>query len=119
MKKRFLGTVGAIALLGSATAVMADELSLDQRIAKGLALTEDRNAGNCFACHGAEGAELPGNSGPPFIMMKMRFPDREVLKAQIADPRVRNPNTNMPPYGAHYILTDQELDWVVDYVHSL
>jgi len=52
-------------------------------------------------------------------MMKMRFPDREVLKAQIADPRVRNPNTNMPPYGAHYILTDQELDWVVDYVHSL
>ncbi|MEY3006679.1 MAG: sulfur oxidation c-type cytochrome SoxX, partial [Pseudomonadota bacterium] len=110
---------GAMALAVSATAVSADELSLDERITKGLALAEDRNAGNCFACHGAEGAELPGNSGPPFIMMKMRFPDREVLKAQIADPRVRNPNTNMPPYGAHYILTDQELDWVVDYVHSL
>jgi hypothetical protein len=25
----------------------------------------------------------------------------------------------MPPYGAHDILTEQELEWVVDYVHSL
>ena len=119
MSNRFLSIASAAILAAGVMQAQAEELSLEERIAKGLALTEDRNAGNCFACHGAEGAELPGNSGPPFIMMKMRFPDREVLKAQIADPRVRNPNTNMPPYGAHYILTDQELDWVVDYVHSL
>ena len=51
--------------------------------------------------------------------MKQRYPDRDVLLAQIADPRVRNPNTIMPPYGAHGILTEQELSLVVDYLLSL
>jgi sulfur-oxidizing protein SoxX len=107
------------ALLLGCTNLSAADLSLEERIAKGYGLAADRNAGNCFSCHMAEGAEQPGNSGPALIMMQLRYPDREQLKAQIADPRVRNPNTNMPPYGAHHILTDQELEWMVDYVHSL
>jgi sulfur-oxidizing protein SoxX len=49
----------------------------------------------------------------------MRFPDRQVLKAQIADPRQRNPNTVMPPYGAHGILSERELELVVDFIHTL
>jgi sulfur-oxidizing protein SoxX len=53
------------------------------------------------------------------MMMDMRYPDRDVLKAQIFDPRKRNPGTVMPPYGAHGILTDHELELVVDYIHSL
>ena len=110
-------TLSAAIILATAAPVLA--LTLEERIAKGFEVAADRNAGNCFACHAAEGAELAGNGGPPFIMMQMRFPDREVLKTQIADPRIRNPNTNMPPYGAHDILTEQELEWVVDYVHSL
>ncbi|MDG0979929.1 MAG: sulfur oxidation c-type cytochrome SoxX [Halieaceae bacterium] len=108
----------AVALLCSVS-LGAAELTLEERIAKGYDLAVDRNAGNCFSCHMAEGAEQPGNSGPALIMMQLRYPDRNQLKAQIADPRVRNPNTNMPPYGAHYILTDQELEWMVDFVHSL
>jgi sulfur-oxidizing protein SoxX len=59
-----------------------------------------------------QGAELAGNAGPPLMMMKQRYPDRDVLLAQIADPRGRNPNTIMPPY-------EQELSLVVDYLLSL
>jgi sulfur-oxidizing protein SoxX len=110
--------LAATALFGCAN-LGAAELTLEERVAKGYDLAADRNAGNCFSCHMAEGAEQPGNSGPPLIMMQLRYPDRDQLKAQIADPRVRNPNTNMPPYGAHHILTDQELEWMVDFVHSL
>jgi sulfur-oxidizing protein SoxX len=88
-------------------------------IEAGRLIAEDRRNGNCYTCHLVQGAELAGNAGPPLMMMKQRYPDRDVLLAQIADPRTRNPNTIMPPYGAHGILTEQELNLVVDYLLSL
>ncbi len=88
-------------------------------IEKGKVLAFDRNLGNCLACHFIAGGELPGNVGPPLIQMKLRFPDRAVLRAQIWDAKNRNPDTVMPPYGRHGILTEQELDLVVDYIHEL
>jgi sulfur-oxidizing protein SoxX len=95
-------------------------LAVDQAaLAEGREIAADRNRGNCFSCHMAAGAEMPGNSGPPLVQMQMRFPDRAVLKAQIADPRLRNPRTVMPPYGAHGILSERELELVVDFVYSL
>jgi len=95
------------------------DTALDESIERGRAIAEERNAGNCYSCHKIEGAELPGDYGPPLMHMKTRYPDRAALKAQIYDPRVRNPNTPMPPYGAQNILTDAELESVVDYIHSL
>jgi len=62
---------------------------------------------------------MAGNGGPPLHGMALRYPSREALKAQIADPRTRNPQTVMPPYGAHGILSERELELVVDYVYSL
>ena len=91
----------------------------DDDIAAGRAIAEDRNAGNCFACHYAEGAELAGNIGPPLVAMKMRFPERQALYEQIADPRIRNPDTVMPPYGAHGILSERELNLLIDYLLTL
>lgn len=85
----------------------------------GKELAFDRGLGNCLACHMIAGGELPGNIGPPLITMKARFPDREKLKAQIADARVANPNTIMIPFGPMGILTDAELDRVVDFIHEL
>ncbi len=99
------------------TTVMAGPSAED--IAAGRALAEDRNGGNCFACHQVAGAELAGNIGPPLVAMKMRFPEREVLYQQVADPRVRNPNTVMPPYGANGILSERELNLVIDYLLTL
>ena len=86
---------------------------------QGKAITFDRNLGNCLACHSIDDGELPGNSGPPLMQMKLRFPDREILRAQIWDATVRNPDTVMPPYGKHLILNDRQLDLVVDYLLTL
>jgi sulfur-oxidizing protein SoxX len=97
----------------------AQEASLASELEAGKALAFDRNKGNCLSCHMMDDGELPGNSGPPLLQMKLRFPDREVLRGQIWDAAERNPSTIMPPYGRHHILTEAEVDLVVDYVHSL
>ncbi len=106
-----------LVLLAAAPSVLAGPTA--EQIAAGRAIAGDRNAGNCFACHHVEGAELAGNIGPPLVAMKMRFPDREVLYQQVADPRIRNPDTVMPPYGAHGILSERELNLVIDYLLTL
>ena len=88
-------------------------------LARGKAIAFDRNAGNCLSCHMMDDGELPGNSGPPLIQMQARFPDRAVLRQQIWDPAIRNPQTVMPPYGRNLVLSEEEIDLVVDYVLSL
>jgi len=108
-----------IASTGSIAAATQQETADADRLARGKAIAFDRNAGNCLSCHMMDDGELPGNSGPPLIQMQLRFPDRDVLRQQIWDPATRNPNTVMPPYGKHMILTEEELDLVVDYVLSL
>jgi sulfur-oxidizing protein SoxX len=104
-----------------AAPTMADEQadSGTDRLSAGKAIAFDRNKGNCLSCHMMDDGELPGNSGPPLMLMQARYPDRHTLREQIYDARVRNPNTSMPPYGSHRILSEDELDLVVDYVHSL
>ena len=110
--------LGAIFLLTTLSAQGSAEQSAESlQVGKAIAL--DRNAGNCASCHMFDDAELPGNSGPPLIQMQLRFPDRDRLRGQIWDASVVNPNTVMPPYGKHLILTEEELDLVVDYIHSL
>jgi sulfur-oxidizing protein SoxX len=63
--------------------------------------------------------DLPGNQGPPLVAMQDRFPDKAELRAQIWDPQTRNPHSMMPPFGKHRILTEEELDKVVEYVYTL
>lgn len=77
-----------------------------------------RRKGNCNACHLIAGA-TSGNIAPPLAGMAQRFPDRERLRAQIEDPRRANPATVMPPFGAHRILTPEEIDKVVDFLLTL
>jgi L-cysteine S-thiosulfotransferase len=106
-------------LLGLLLPGLAAATTEQERLAKGEALAFDRNAGNCLSCHVMAGGELPGNIGPPLIQMRLRFPDREVLRAQIWDAAVRNPDTLMPPYGRHSVISEEEIDQVVDYIHTL
>lgn len=98
---------------------LADETATLDRIEQGRAVAFDRRKGNCLACHLIEGGDLAGNYGPPLLLMKTRFPDRDVLRAQIWDASVRMPSTRMPPYGRHRILTEDEIDLVVDFVLTL
>ena len=107
----------ALGSLSYTTAGAADkEMST---IEQGKALAFDRKKGNCLACHKIQGGSLPGNIGPELVNMKARYPDKAKLKAQIYDATANNPNSIMPPFGKYKILTDEELDKVVEFVSSL
>ena len=104
---------GCITLLGGMSIASADA------IADGKKVAFDRKKGNCLACHMIAGGSLPGNIGPPLLAMKSRFPDKADLRAQIWDATAANPNTIMPPFGKHQILTEAEVDLVTEFIHSL
>lgn len=88
-------------------------------IADGKQVAFDRKKGNCLACHMIPGGSLPGNIGPPLVAMKVRFPDKAVLREQIWDATIKNPNSMMPPFGKHRILSEAEIDLVTEFIHSL
>lgn len=78
----------------------------------------DRAKGNCHACHIIAGINH-GDIAPPLVSMKMRFPDKAKLRAQVWDASVANPHTIMPPFGRHAILTEDEIDKVVEFLETL
>ena len=81
-------------------------------------LAFDRGKGNCLTCHVIKGGDAPGNLGPELSGMKSRFPNRKELAAIIFDETERNPLTVMPPFGRNLILTDREIESVVDFLHT-
>ena len=105
-------------LLASASAQTSD----DERVEAGRRLAHDFDKGNCLACHSAPTdptAITKANIAPPLISMRARFKDHDLLRRQIWDAATRNPNTIMPPFGRHMILTDDEIDLIVEYVLTL
>ena len=111
---RIATVVLALAVPGAAAiAQSGDSIELGKQVAF------DRDKGNCLACHAIADGKLPGNIAPPLVGMKQRFPDRVALRAQIADASVRNPRTTMPPFGNNRILTDSEIDAIVDFLYTL
>jgi len=88
-------------------------------VEQGKAIAENRNKGNCLSCHFVQGAEMTGTIAPPLISMKLRYPNAANLRSQIWDAAAQNPETVMPPYGRHLILTEEEIDQVLEYIYSL
>jgi sulfur-oxidizing protein SoxX len=88
-------------------------------IAAGKSLVMERSKGNCLACHVVEDGKQAGNIGPPLIGMKLRFPDSKVLYRQIWDAAERNPDTRMPPFGRHGILSEEDIGLVIEYLYTL
>ena len=84
----------------------------------GQALAFERGKGNCLTCHDIKGGDAPGNVGPPLADMKSRFPDRKELTAIVSDETKRNPQTVMPPFGRNLILTDGEIEAIVDFLYT-
>lgn len=112
------------ALLGSlmlapAAATAAEETKAASVVDQGKEIAFDRTKGNCLSCHQVDGGELPGNIGPPLVAMQARFPDKAKLRAQIWDSTQANPNSMMPPFGRHKVLTEDEIDKVVEYIYTL
>jgi sulfur-oxidizing protein SoxX len=87
--------------------------------AEGERLAFDRTKGNCLTCHEIRGGDLPGSIGPALKDIKSKYPDRNDLVAIVRDETRRNPQTVMPPFGRNHILTDQEIDAVVDFLQTL
>jgi sulfur-oxidizing protein SoxX len=102
--------LGAALLTGSA--------ALAQTPMPGQTLAFDRSKGNCLTCHAIAGGDAPGNVGPPLSDMKARYPDRKELTAIIFDETKRNPQTVMPPFGRNLILTDAEIESVIDFLYT-
>jgi sulfur-oxidizing protein SoxX len=88
-------------------------------IEEGKEIAFHRKKGNCLACHKIAGGDLPGNIGPELVNMKARYPDKAKLRAQIWDATTVNPNTIMPPFGKHKMLSEKEIDLVTDFIYSL
>jgi len=86
---------------------------------KGRQIAFEPKKGNCLACHTIADGNSPGSIGPRLVSMKARFPDREKLRQQIWDSRGNDPHTLMPPFGKFRILTDEEIERVIDYLYTL
>jgi sulfur-oxidizing protein SoxX len=103
--------VGAALSAGSAHAQSA--------AAEGQKIAFDRGKGNCLTCHVIKGGDLPGSIAPELIDIKSKYPNRADLVAILTDETLRNPLTVMPPFGRNRILTEQEINAVVDFLQTL
>ena len=120
-------TVNTIVSTACSVAVMTAALALssvstasaETIIEKGKALSYDRKLGNCLACHAMDDGQLAGNIGPPLVSMKLRYPDKAKLREQIWDSNTKNPNSIMPPFGRHNMLTEEQIDAITEYVYTL
>ena len=115
--KQLTSSTGAVLLL-CCISLVGGIASADM-IADGKKVAFDRKKGNCLSCHMIAGGDLPGNIGPPLIAMKARFPNKADLRAQIWDSTVKNPNSIMPPFGKHQILSEKEVDLITEFIHTL
>ncbi len=106
----------ALALLAGATVAPARAQSA---VTEGRKLAFDRSKGNCLTCHVIKGGDLPGTIGPELKDIKSKYPDRDELVAIIFDETKRNPQTMMPPFGRNRILTEQEINAIVDFLQTL
>ena len=88
-------------------------------VAEGQKLAFDRGKGNCLTCHVIKGGDLPGTIGPELIDIKKKYPNRDELVAIVFDETKRNPLTVMPPFGRNRILTEKEINAVVDFLQTL
>ena len=72
----------------------------------------------CQQCHQVKGISDFGNVGPSLLDLKSRYPDHKDVVAIVNDETKRNELTVMPPFGRNLILTQQEIQTIVDYLYN-
>lgn len=121
---RHLGACLSI-FCGVATTAWAPLVSAQNAALDGRALFSNERKGNCVACHKTSAdVSRKGvtNIGPPMESIKQKYPaptDRARLRDAIRDMSKTKPDTIMPPYGKHHILTETEIDALVAYLETL
>jgi sulfur-oxidizing protein SoxX len=114
-KARLIPAIALAIAIGAALAEPAHA----QSAAEGQKLAFDRSKGNCLTCHVIKGGDLPGTIGPELVDIKSKYPNRDDLVAILHDETNRNPLTVMPPFGRNRILTEKEINAVVDFLQTL
>jgi sulfur-oxidizing protein SoxX len=100
-------------------AALAGPARAQSAAAEGQKLAFDRGKGNCLTCHVIKGGDLPGSIGPELKDIKSKYPNRDDLVAIVSDETKRNPQTVMPPFGRNRILSEKEINAVVDFLQTL
>ncbi len=108
-------TVSAMAVIGSTSVVIAGDTSAAD---EGKKIAFSKKLGNCLACHLIGDGVSPGNIAPPLVAIQTRF-SKAKLRAQVWDATVANSETPMPPFGRHKILSNAEIDKVVEFLWGL
>jgi sulfur-oxidizing protein SoxX len=116
-KPALLQALALTLLIGAAAPV--NSANAQSAAAEGQKLAFDRGKGNCLTCHEIKGGDFPGTIGPALKDIKSKYPDRNDLVAILFDETRRNPQTVMPPFGRNRILTEQEINAVVDFLQTL
>jgi L-cysteine S-thiosulfotransferase len=120
LSKPFLAKPGLIPALTLVIGIAAaGSAQAQSAAAEGQKIAFDRGKGNCLTCHVIKGGDLPGTIGPPLADIKSKYPDRNDLVAIVTAETKRNPLTVMPPFGRNRILTEQEINAVVDFLQTL
>ena len=121
---RHLGACLSI-FCGVAAAAWTPLVSAQNAALDGRALFINERKGNCAACHKTS-ADVSrkgvASIGPPMESIKQKYPapaDRARLREAIRDMSKTKPDTIMPPYGKHHILTEAEIDALVVYLETL
>jgi sulfur-oxidizing protein SoxX len=110
-------------LVGSAFLHSMSQAGADEapNVAAGRQLAFEIAKGNCLACHrfpGDSRANTLASIGPPLLGIRSKFPDRAQLRGRLWDPMQTNPNTVMPPFGKHRILSSDEIELIIDYLYT-
>ena len=111
------GLLTAALLLAALPGTAAVQVGEDS----GRQLALARNKGSCTDCHQFPNdplVETKATVGPPISGIRARFTNRIALTNFVKDPMAVNPDTIMPPYGRHRILTEREIDAIVDYLYT-
>ena len=124
MNSRMKQLLAALALSTAVIAVPVTAQAAEKAVSavdEGKKLAFSKSKGNCLACHMVADGEMPGNIGPAIIAMKLRYPDKQKLVNKIwGTPETQTvPNSMMPAFGQNGILTDSEINKIVDYIYTL
>lgn len=124
-KSKWMLTVVSAVMAGAVTvaapvANAAEEKKLTP-VEEGKKLAFDRSKGNCLACHMIADGTSPGEIGPPLMAMQARYPDKQKLFDKIwGKPGTEGmPETMMLPFGQNKVLSDDEINKVVEFLYTL
>lgn len=107
-------------ILSPITPKQSIETPIQGNAEKGKKLVANRSQGStCLACHLLPDEHLMGNVGVNLTEIGTWEEDEERMFNYIYDPRSYKPNTVMPPWGAHQLLSRDEIKDIVAYLKTL